>query len=223
MKDCIGEIDGTHIRVSLSPEEQVRYIGKTGIPTQNVLAVCDFDMRFTYVAAGRPGSYHDTSVLYHAFEVDEGHFPHPPKGTNNIQSNILTLQLVTYIMFCLSCAGKYYVVDAGYPNRPGYLAPYKGERYHLPEWHRGMEPTTPREKFNRVHSSVCNVIERSFGLWKMKWPILYKMPKYSMLTQKKLVAATMVLHNFILEHSSGDVDFSNCNRDPDFVPTIPDR
>lgn len=34
---------------------------------------------------------------------------------------------------------------------------------------------------------------------------------------------TMVLHNFIRAHSSGDVDFANCGRDPDFVPTIPDR
>ena len=61
-------------------------------------------------------------------------------------------------------AGKYYVVDAGYPNRPGYLCPYKGERYHLPEWHRGIEPNSPKEKFNQIHSSVRNVIERSFGL-----------------------------------------------------------
>jgi hypothetical protein len=49
------------------------------------------------------------------------------------------------------------------------------------------------------------------------------MPKYSMLTQKKIVAATMVLHNYIREHSSGDMDFANCDRDHDFVPTIPDR
>jgi hypothetical protein len=33
----------------------------------------------------------------------------------------------------------------------------------------------------------------------------------------------MVLHNYICEHSSGDEDFANCDRDPDFVPTIPDR
>jgi hypothetical protein len=77
-KDCIGALDGTHIRVSLSPDEQVRYIGKTGIPTQNVLAVCDFDMRFTYVATGQPGAMHDTSVLYNALRVDEKFFPHPP-------------------------------------------------------------------------------------------------------------------------------------------------
>jgi hypothetical protein len=79
-KDGIGALDGTHIRVSLSPEEQVKFIGKTGIPTQNVLAICDFDMRFTYVAAGQPGALHDTSVLYHAMEVDMQVFPHPPEG-----------------------------------------------------------------------------------------------------------------------------------------------
>ena len=62
-RDCIGALDGTHICVSLSPEEQVRFIGKTGIPAQNVLATCDFDMRFTYVAVCQPGALHDTSVL----------------------------------------------------------------------------------------------------------------------------------------------------------------
>jgi hypothetical protein len=40
---------------------------------------------------------------------------------------------------------KIYVVDVGYPNRLGYLAPYKDERYHMPEWHRGMEPNTPKK------------------------------------------------------------------------------
>jgi len=82
-KDCIGALDGTHIRVSLAPDEQVRYIGKTGIATQNVLAVCDFDMRFTYVSTGQPGSMHDTSVLYNAISVDEKFFPHPPQGNKN--------------------------------------------------------------------------------------------------------------------------------------------
>jgi hypothetical protein len=41
-----------------------------------------------------------------------------------------------------------------------------------------MEPNTPKEKFNRKHSSIRNVIERSFGLLKMKWEILYRIKKY---------------------------------------------
>jgi hypothetical protein len=72
------------------------------------------------------------------------------------------------IITCCMCVGKYYVVDVGYPNHPGYLAPYKGERYHLLEWHRGMEPNTPKEKFNQVNSSMCNVIDHSFGVLNMK-------------------------------------------------------
>ena len=119
------------IFVSLSPEEQVRFIGKTGIPAQNVLATCDFNMRFTYVAVCQPGALHDTSVLYHAMEVDVQVFPHPPQGTNI--TNILHAQFVLQILMLFFIrADKYYVVDAGDPNRPGYLAPYKGERYHLP-------------------------------------------------------------------------------------------
>ena len=121
------------------------------------------------------------------------------------------------------CLGKYYVVDAGYPNRPGYLAPYKSERYHMPEWHRCTEPKTPKEKFNRIHSSIQNIIERSFGVWKMKWQILYKMPNYPMWKQKMVVVACMVLHNFIREHDSEDADFAHFDRNPHFVPTILER
>jgi hypothetical protein len=58
----------------------VRYIEKTGIPTQNILTNYDFDMRFTYVSMGQPRSMHDTSVLYSAIEVGKELFPHPPKG-----------------------------------------------------------------------------------------------------------------------------------------------
>ena len=49
------------------------------------------------------------------------------------------------------------------------------------------------------------------------------MPGYSMVIQKKNVAATMVLHNFICEHASVDVDFANFHKDPTYMPTIPKR
>jgi hypothetical protein len=80
-----------------------------------------------------------------------------------------------------------------------------------------MELNTPKEKFNRIHSYICNVIERSFGVLKMKWQILYKMPPYSMVTQKKAVAVTMVLHNFIREHASGDVCGVRCRALAPFI------
>jgi len=65
-------------------------------------------------------------------------------------------------------AGKYYLVDAGYPNEYGYLVPYKGERYHLQDFRRGGQPSGREEVFNRAHSSLRNVIECSFGVWKQR-------------------------------------------------------
>ena len=115
------------------------------------------------------------------------------------------------------------MVDAGYPNRPGYLAPYKGESYHVPDFHRGVAPRTPKEKFNKIHSSKRNMVERGFGVLKMKWQLLLKMPNYSIETQKMIVAAAMTLHNYVRHHDKGDLHFRRVDRDPDYVPTIPSR
>jgi len=79
-KDCIGALDGTHISATPPPNDLIRYIGRSGKPTQNVLAIVDFDMRFTYAFIGQPGSMHDINVLFHALKNDHDKFPHPPKG-----------------------------------------------------------------------------------------------------------------------------------------------
>ena len=34
-----------------------------------------------------------------------------------------------YIIFFYTIVGKYFLVDAGYTNGPGFLAPYQGTRY----------------------------------------------------------------------------------------------
>lgn len=44
-KDCIGAIDGTHIPVTVPLADQPKYIGRHGYPSQNIMAVCDLDMR----------------------------------------------------------------------------------------------------------------------------------------------------------------------------------
>ncbi|CAN1140399.1 hypothetical protein LINPERPRIM_LOCUS24812, partial [Linum perenne] len=55
----------------------------------------------------------------------------------------------------------------------GFLAPYRGQRYHLQEWGIGRSrPRTTEELFNMRHSSARNTIERAFGILKMRWAIL---------------------------------------------------
>ncbi|KAK2648829.1 hypothetical protein Ddye_016318 [Dipteronia dyeriana] len=138
-KDCIGAIDGTHVRVSLPVDEQIPYID------------------------------------------------------------------------------KYYLVDAGYPNMKGYLAPYIGERYHLLVFCTSGQPTGSRETFNYVHSSLRSVIERCFGVWKARCKILQHMPNYKFDKQVTIVTSSMALHNFIRREAIAYIEFESYNEDEDYV------
>ena len=46
--------------------------GRKHNTTQNVMAIVDFDLKFTYVLAGWEGSAHDALVLADAIERDDG-------------------------------------------------------------------------------------------------------------------------------------------------------
>ena len=108
-----------------------------------------------------------------------------------------------YLLY-LNFLGNYYLVDAGYSNGKGFLAPYRGQRYHLNEWRDGYQPTTPHEFFNMKHSSARNVIERSFGLLKMRWAILRSPSFYDLKTQRRIISECCLLHNFIRKKMSID-------------------
>jgi len=60
-------------------EEAVNHTCRHGYTSQNILAICDFDMRFIFVVAGWPGSAHDSRILSHAL-ANFPSFPVPPKG-----------------------------------------------------------------------------------------------------------------------------------------------
>ena len=79
-KDCIGAIDGSHIPVTMPLIEQPKYIAHHGYASQNVMAVCDFDMRFTFVIAGWPRSVHDMRAFKDTMTEYGDKFPHPPQG-----------------------------------------------------------------------------------------------------------------------------------------------
>ena len=78
--NCIGAIDGTHIPCVVPSNKLVQHMCRKGMTTQNILAVCDFDMRFTFVLAGWPGSIHDMIVFTDAMTKYNHVFPHPPTG-----------------------------------------------------------------------------------------------------------------------------------------------
>jgi hypothetical protein len=62
-RDCIGALDGTHIPAIVAIDIDKPFRNRKGFISQNVLAVCNFDMTFSYVLAGWKGSALDGRVL----------------------------------------------------------------------------------------------------------------------------------------------------------------
>ncbi|GJS68715.1 ALP1-like protein [Tanacetum coccineum] len=117
---CLGALDGTLIKVTPPSDEKSQYRTRKGCISTNVLGVCCPNMQFIYVLPGWEGSAHDGRVLRDAISRPQGlRVPH----------------------------GCYYLVDAGYCNANGFLAPYRGQRYHLKEFD-GHRPETAQEYFN---------------------------------------------------------------------------
>ena len=178
-KDCVGALDGSHFPLHVPVDQQRSYRNRHGDISQNVLAVVDFRMNFTHILGGWEGSAHDGRVLKDA--VDRG-FDAP--------------------------SGRYYLADAGYANSDILLCPYRGVRYHLREISQASHmPETREELFNYRHSSLRNVVERTFGVFKRRWRIFDRPHEFSIRTQVKLVYALAAVHNHINLHYPVNKDF----------------
>lgn len=172
-RDCIGALDGCHISAVVSPEHAVVFRNRKQQVSQNMLGVVNFQMIFTYALVGWEGSGHDGNVF------------------NDAKTKGLPMR-----------QGKYWLGDAGYALSKWVLTPYRGVRYHLKEFQDPHpKPMNKEELFNLRHSSLRNVIERTFGVLKKRFPLLSSMHSYTFQTQKDLVVCALMLHNFIREHA----------------------
>lgn len=72
--DCIGAIDGTHVKAVLLQQEHMHFIGQKGEPTQNVSAACDFNLCFIFVLTGHTENTHDARLLACAIYSSDIHF-----------------------------------------------------------------------------------------------------------------------------------------------------
>ncbi|CAK8532395.1 unnamed protein product [Lathyrus sativus] len=202
-KDCIGVIDGMQIPAHVPAKDQSRFRNKKGILSQNVLAACTFDLQFIFIYPGWEGSVTDSRVLRAVLDDPDQNFPQIPQG-------------------------KYYLVDQGYLNTEGFMAPFQGVGYQ-PYEYRGANqlPRNAKELFNHRHCFLRNTILRSFNVLKSRFPILKLAPQYSFQIQRDIVIAACVLHNFIRREERNDWLFSSLGgtfveelSDPDELPDV---
>jgi hypothetical protein len=68
------------VRACVSADNQIPFIERKSIPTQNVMAVCSFNMQFIFVWAGWEDSAHDTRIFLEAIDNSSINFPKPLEG-----------------------------------------------------------------------------------------------------------------------------------------------
>ncbi|KAM3358620.1 hypothetical protein P3S68_021553 [Capsicum galapagoense] len=100
---------------------------------------------------------------------------------------------------------KFHLVNAGLMLRSRLITPYRWERYHLKEYSRNP-PQNSHELFNLRNASLCNAIERAFGVLKKRFPIISSSTEssYEIETQKLIIFACCVLHNYLRGVDSND-------------------
>ncbi|XP_034680813.1 putative nuclease HARBI1 [Vitis riparia] len=187
-QDCIGAIDGSHFHVKVSNDVVQRYRGRKYYPTQNVLAACSFDLKFTYVLPGWERSASNSRILDNALMRDFDKLIVPQ--------------------------GKYYLVDAGFQLKTGFLTPYKSTCYHLKEY-SVHQPKNAREVFNLRHSSLRNAIERAFAVLKKRFPIIASgtEPHYPVDTQSDIILACCILHNYLMGVDPNEILIAEVDRE----------
>ncbi|KAK4731346.1 hypothetical protein R3W88_024334 [Solanum pinnatisectum] len=74
--DCIGALDGTHVKARLPQGQQIPYIGRKGYPTQNIFAVVNFNMCFTFAWVGWEGAAHDSHIFGEALHRMDAGYAH---------------------------------------------------------------------------------------------------------------------------------------------------
>ncbi|XP_027178121.1 putative nuclease HARBI1 [Coffea eugenioides] len=92
--------------------------------------------------------------------------------------------------------------DAVYTNMSGFMVPFRGAQG---THHERVAKTL----FNRQHASVGNIIERTFGVLKKRFPILKgPMQNYLIAIQNNIVLTCCTLHNFMRDYVPNDEYFN---------------
>ncbi|KAG5517408.1 hypothetical protein RHGRI_037968 [Rhododendron griersonianum] len=122
-----------------------------------------------------------------------------------------------------SLSRKYYLVDSGYSNTEGFIAPFEGIRHHIHDY-RGANllPRNAKELFNHRHSCLRNAIQKSFEVLRRRFPILKVAPQYAFHIQRDIVIAACVLHNLIRREERNDWLFAAAAAEGPSSEDLPD-
>lgn len=172
ISQCLGAIDGSHIRIICPTAEKERYFNRKQYTSMHVQAIVDHKKRFLNVYTGNFGSCHDQRVLTFSDVYKDGNFPKIP---------------------------FYIIGDSGYANREkppdqmSLVTPYR-------QCEIRPETEVIQRRFNTELSRLRISVEHSFGLLKNAERILLDLPIHKKLHLiPKIVMACCILHNLKID------------------------
>ncbi|KAM4022315.1 uncharacterized protein ACNLHF_027482 [Anomaloglossus baeobatrachus] len=182
--NCIGAIDGKHIRVKKPPNSASRYFNYHKFFSVVILAMVDTNYCFLFADIGAYGSASDARIfrssrLARRLMSDSLGLPapRPLPGTNG--------PIVPFVM----------VADQGSALSRHLMRPYPK---------RGLDRS--KALFNSKLARARCYVERAFGILASRWRIYQTTIQLQPTTVKAVIKATVVLHNYCRLHESNDED-----------------
>jgi DDE superfamily endonuclease len=167
-------LDGLAVRVKCPTEDEVpdpgNYFCRKGFYALNVQAICDRNKRFLWCYPSNKGSTHDSAAF----------------------SSSRLYDLLKELSSDLYSRGLFIVGDSAYNLTPFLVTPYDTED-------ASGDLDGSKDSFN-YHLSSCRIyIECAFGELVMRWGIFWRTLLFDLKKSAKVVQATMLLHNFIVD------------------------
>ena len=187
MPNCLGSIDGKHIRIKCPKKSGSAYYNYKGYFSIVLMACADADGLFTFISVGDYGRNSDGRVIkscgfFQALIEDQLNIP-PSAVLPNDESN------ATFPMFFLG--------DEAFPLHKNIMRPYPRRTL-----------TNAKRIFNYRLSRARKSVECSFGMLVSKFRIFETQIDCEPDKVVHIVKAACILHNFIRKH---DGRFLNSN------------
>ncbi|XP_018370991.1 PREDICTED: uncharacterized protein LOC108766295 [Trachymyrmex cornetzi] len=175
--NCMGAIDGKHVTLTAPPNSGSTYFNYKRDHSINLLVISDAKYHFTVVDIGGEGRQSDGGVFRNSLianYVESGSLKPNPKP---IKINGIALPYVL-------------LADEAFPLSNFIMRPYP----------RSGRLDLSKKVFNYRLSRARRVVESAFGILAERWRIYRRPIISSVANAKKIVQATVVLHNFIINN-----------------------
>uniref|UniRef100_A0A182NVP4 DDE Tnp4 domain-containing protein n=1 Tax=Anopheles dirus TaxID=7168 RepID=A0A182NVP4_9DIPT len=178
---AIGAIDGKHVRIQAPRNSGSEYFNYKHFFSIILMAIVDADYNFLYADVGCQGRMSDGGVwkhtkMYRKFENNSLNIPEP---------EILRIPYKTKIPYML-------LGDKAFASTSYCIRPYTGTP---PEG-------SVKRIFNKRHARARRTVENAFGILNNVFGVYSRPMKQAPEVARKVVLATICLHNFLRKRES---------------------